>query len=76
MIAVLVVIVVFVKVLEHFGLLETSYDGKHKEAFFMLYFSSRKISLQRYFVRSESFVVSETYVQLYVGLVLNGSLAL
>lgn len=45
MIAVLVVIVVFVKVLEHFGLLETSYDGKHKEAFFMLYFSSRRISL-------------------------------
>ncbi|XDV17560.1 hypothetical protein PO909_023400 [Leuciscus waleckii] len=30
MIAVLVVIVVFVKVLEHFGLLETSYDVKNR----------------------------------------------
>ena len=30
MIAVLVVVVLFVKVLEQFGLLETGYDGKEK----------------------------------------------
>lgn len=56
MIAVLVVIVVIVKVLEQFGLLEASYDGKHK-AFIMLTFASRRISQYRYFVRSGSFVV-------------------
>lgn len=38
MIAVLVVVVIFVKVLEQFGLLEASYDGKHKEAFFYALF--------------------------------------
>jgi len=52
MIAVLVVVVVFVKVLEQFGLLETSFDGKHKEGFFMLYFFLSKNC--RCFVRSES----------------------
>lgn len=33
MIAVLVVVVLFVKVLEQFGLLEASYDGKQKVCF-------------------------------------------
>lgn len=37
MIAVLVVVVVFVKVLEQFGLLEAGYDGKNREAVFMLF---------------------------------------
>lgn len=37
MIAVLVVVVVFVKVLEKFGLLEPSYYGKITEDFFMLF---------------------------------------
>lgn len=35
MIAVLVVVVAFVKVLEQFGLLEKSYDGKETEDFFI-----------------------------------------
>ncbi len=37
MIAVLVVVVAFVKVLEQFGLLEPSYDGKIREDFFKLF---------------------------------------
>lgn len=38
MIAVLVVVVLFVKVLERFGLLEAGYDGKKKaKSFFFLF---------------------------------------
>lgn len=38
MIAVLVVVVLFVKVLERFGLLEAGYDGKKKAKSFFFFF--------------------------------------